>query len=318
MDKKRLWNILKLVLKLLVTGTALYWVFKKVEVGDLEEAFSKTSPGFFILAFACYALSQVVSSSRLNTFFKGIGLNLSEKYNFKLYLLGMFYNQFLPGGVGGDGYKIYLLKKKFDISSKRIFSALFFDRLSGLWAVAIIICALVIFIPSIGIPQWMPILAAITGTTIYYLVIGKFFKDNSKMFPLKHFKALVVQSMQVICVIFLLFAFNHQGKFSPYLLIFLVSSFAYIVPITVGGLGAREILFLWGSEIFNLDPHIAVIISLLFFCTSALMSIWGLYFVFHPRALGEEKISLKEEILDPVEDSLDVFETHSKNKPAQS
>jgi glycosyltransferase 2 family protein len=314
MDKKKFWNILKLVLKLLVTGVALYWVFNKVEVGDLEEAFAKTSPGFFVLAFICYALSQVVSSLRLNTFFQGIGLNIPDLYNFKLYLLGMFYNQFLPGGVGGDGYKIYLLKRKFDISSKKLFSAIFFDRLSGLWALAIIICALVIFIPSIGIPQWMPILAAAIGTTVYKLVMAKFFKDNNKMFVLKHFKALVVQSLQVICVIFLLFAFNYQGKFAPYLLIFLVSSFAYIVPITVGGLGAREIVFLWGSEVFNLDPHIAVIISLLLFCTSGLMSIWGLYFVFHPRALGEEKISLKEEILNPVEDSIDVFDTHHSKK----
>lgn len=305
MDKKKLWNILKLVAKLLVTGAALYWVFKKIEVGDIEEAFSRTSPGFFVVAFVCYALSQVVSSSRLNTFFKGIGLSLSEKYNFKLYLLGMFYNQFLPGGVGGDGYKIYLLKKKFDVSPKKLFSALFFDRISGLWALAIIICALVIFIPSLGIPQWLPIIAAVIGTGLYYFIVNKFFRDISKMFVVKHFKALLVQSLQVVCVIFLLFAFNHQGKFSPYLLIFLISSFAYIVPITVGGLGAREVLFLWGSEIFSLNPHIAVIISLLFFCTSALMSIWGLYFVFHPRALGEEKISLKEEILDPVEDSID-------------
>ena len=297
MDKKRLWNVLKLVLKLLITGLALYWVARKVEVRDLKEAFSQTSPGFFVIAYCCYVLSQVVSSSRLNTFFEGIGLNLSARYNFKLYLLGMFYNQFLPGGVGGDGYKIYLLNKKFQTSRKQLFSALFFDRLSGLWGLAIIICALVIFIPRLGIPQWIPVLAAFSGTTIYYLIMRKFFADNSKMFIVKHFKALLVQSLQVICVIFLLYAFNHQGKFSPYLLIFLVSSFAYIVPITVGGLGAREILFLWGAEIFNLNPHIAVIISLLFFCTSALMSIWGIYFVFHPRALGEEKIILNEEEL---------------------
>lgn len=294
MEMKRLWSVVKLVLKLAITGGALYWVSQKVDVSDFKEAFLKTQPGFFVLAFLCYVMSQIVSSTRLNSFFKGIGLELSEKYNFKLYLLGMFYNQFLPGGVGGDGYKIYLLKKKYSIRTKKLISALFFDRLSGLWGLGVIICALVIFIPSLGIPQWMPVLAIIVATSVYYLFLSRFLPEIKKYFAIKHCKALIVQSLQVICVIFLLYAFNHQGKFAPYLFIFLISSFAYIVPITVGGLGARELFFLWGAEIFHLDQHIAIIISLLFFCTSALMSVWGMYFIFHPKALGEEKISFEE------------------------
>lgn len=292
MDKKKLWNIVKLLLKLLVTGLALYWVFTKVNYRDLKEAFSNTNPRFFVLAFFCYALSQVISSSRLNAFFKGIGLTLSDKYNFKLYLLGMFYNQFLPGGVGGDGYKIYLLKKNFGTPPKKLFSALFFDRLSGLWALGVIVCALIIFIPGLGIHQLIPVLTVVLVTLVYYLVLHRFFKDIARFFVEKHIKALIVQSLQVICVIFLLFAFHYHGKFAPYLFIFLISSFAYIVPITVGGLGARELLFLWGADLFHLDPHIAVIVSLLFFCTSALMSVWGIYFVFHPKALGEKTLKI--------------------------
>jgi uncharacterized membrane protein YbhN (UPF0104 family) len=209
-------------------------------------------------------------------------------------MLGMFYNQFLPGGVGGDGYKIYLLKKRYGFPTKKLLSALFFDRLSGLWALVIIICALIIFIPSLGLPQWLPVVGAVIGTAVYYFLLSKFFPDIHTYFLRKHFKALIVQSLQVICVIFLLYAFNHQGKFSPYLLIFLVSSLAYIVPITIGGLGARELLFVYGAQMFDLNEHIAIIISLLFFCTSALMSIWGLYFIFHPTALGVDRISYND------------------------
>ena len=294
MAKKKLWTALKLFLKLAVTGGALFWVSQNVDTVDFKEAFSRTTPGFFVLAYLCYVASQLVASSRLNSFFKGIGLQLSELYNFKLYLLGMFYNQFLPGGVGGDGYKIYLLRKRYPVRTKKLISTLFFDRLSGLWALGVIICALVIFIPSIPLPNWLPVAAVVAVTFVYYILLSRFFPNIWTDFWTKHFKALVVQSLQVVAVIFLLYAFNHQGKFSPYLLIFLISSFAYIVPITVGGLGARELLFLWGAQLFALDQHIAIIISLLFFCISSLMSIWGLYFIFHPKALGEEKISYEE------------------------
>lgn len=293
MDKKKLWSITKIFLKIAITGLSLYLVFTKVEIKDVREAFSKSNPLFLIIAILFFILSQAIASSRLNSFFKGIGLNLSEKYNFKVYLLGMFYNLFLPGGIGGDGYKIFLLKRKFDIKGRQLFQAIFFDRLSGLWALGLIVSALVIFIPHMGIPGWVPITAVLTGTVIYYLVMRRYFTVYSHNFVIKHFKAICVQSIQVICVICILYALHFQGKFSPYLFMFLVSSLVAIFPFTVGGLGAREVIFVYGADLFGIDQHIAVIISLLFYFTSALVSLTGMYFVFNPKQLGEEKLELK-------------------------
>ncbi len=296
MEKKKIWNITKTLLKISITGLSLYLVSRKVEFKDLKDAFDKSNPVFLFLAFIAFVISQLISSSRLNTFFKGIGLKISETYNFKIYLLGMFYNLFLPGGIGGDGYKIFLLRKKFEIKGRRLFQAIFFDRLSGLWALGLIISALVIFIPNLGIPNWVPVLVVAAGTIAYYAVMRKFFSDYSKQFVLSHFKALMVQSMQVISVILLLYALNFEGKFSPYLFMFLVSSLVAIFPFTVGGLGARELVFVYGAQYFQMDQHLAVIISLLFYCISALLSFSGIYFVFHPQKIGVNKIDLKQAI----------------------
>ena len=296
MEKKKIWNIAKLLLKISITGLSLYLVFKKVEFNDLKDAFSKSNPVFLFLAFIAFVISQVISSSRLNTFFKGIGLKISEIFNFKIYLLGMFYNLFLPGGIGGDGYKIFILRKEFEIKGRRLFQAIFFDRLSGLWALGLIISTLVIFIPHLGIPNWIPVLVVALGTVAYYAVMRKFFNDFSNKFILTHIKALMVQSMQVVSVILLLFALNFDGKFSPYLFMFLVSSLVAIFPFTVGGLGARELVFVYGAQYFHMDEHLAVIISLLFYCISALLSFSGIYFVFHPREIGLNNVELKHEI----------------------
>ncbi|MCF8451638.1 MAG: flippase-like domain-containing protein [Pedobacter sp.] len=296
MEKKKIWNITKTLLKISITGLSLYLVSRKVEFNDLKDAFDKSNPIFLFLAFIAFVISQLISSSRLNTFFKGIGLKITETYNFKIYLLGMFYNLFLPGGIGGDGYKIFLLRKKFEIKGRRLFQAIFFDRLSGLWALGLIISALVIFIPHLGIPNWVPVLVVAAGTVAYYAVMRKFFIDYSKQFVLSHIKALMVQSMQVISVILLLYALNFEGKFSPYLFMFLLSSLVAIFPFTVGGLGARELVFVYGAQYFLMDQHLAVIISLLFYCISALLSFSGIYFVFHPQKIGVNKIDLKEDI----------------------
>ena len=296
MEKKKIWNIVKTLLKISITGLSLYLVSRKVEFNDLKDAFEKSNTLFLVLAFIAFVISQVISSSRLNTFFKGIGLNISETYNFKIYLLGMFYNLFLPGGIGGDGYKIFLLRKKFKIKGRRLFQAVFFDRLTGLWALGLINATLIIFIPQLGIPNWAPVLVVTIGTIAYYVIMRKFFSDYSKYFALSHLKALMVQSMQVVSVILLLYALNFEGKFSPYLFMFLISSLVAIFPFTVGGLGARELVFVYGAQYFELDQHLAVIISLLFYCISALLSFSGIYYVFNPQKIGVNKIDLKEEI----------------------
>lgn len=306
MTKQKLWSLTKLVLKIGITFLSLYLVFSKVSFKDLEEAMTQSDPMFFIFAFLIFASSQIITSSRLNGLFKGIGLHLSELYNLKLYLLGMFYNLFLPGGIGGDGYKIFFLRRKFEIKGRRILSAIFFDRLSGLWALCVIIAALVIFIPQLSIPAWIPISAVPVGTVAYFLIMKKFFADYSVSLFTTHFKALCVQSLQLISAICLLYALNFDGKFSPYLFMFLVSSLVAIFPFTVGGLGAREVVFLYGADIFNLDPHLAVLISLLYYFIAAFMSLAGSYFIFHPQALGEKTLP-KETIEESEEQNRESF-----------
>jgi glycosyltransferase 2 family protein len=285
MDKGRLWSIVKVLLKIGITALSLYLVFKKVDPKDLKSAFSSTNPLFLLGALIFFVISQVISASRLNTFFKGIGLNIPEGYNFRIYLLGMFYNLFLPGGIGGDGYKVFLLKKLHKISARKLLWAIFFDRLSGLWALGLIISALIFFLPHLGIPEWMPVAVLLCGTLIYYFVMQRFFKNYCKRFVLTHFKALMVQSMQIVSVILLLYALHFEGKFSPYLFMFLVSSLVAIFPFTVGGLGAREIVFIYGADLLGYDEHLAVMVSLLFYCLSAMLSFTGIYFVFHPKRL---------------------------------
>lgn len=315
----------KTVLKVCITAIALYWVFSKVEADYREQAMENikagsdeyplsfwqfvrqtitdSNPLFLAFAFMAYGCSIVIASSRLNGFFKGVGLILSERYNFRLYLLGLFYNLFLPGGVGGDGYKIYFLRRKFTIKGRKLLSAVFFDRLSGLWALCLITAALVIFIPRLQIPNQVPIVVVIIGSAVYYAIIRRYFSDFSKRFFRTHLKALGAQSMQVICAIFLLYALGFEGKFAPYLLMFLLSSLVAVVPFTVGGLGAREMVFVFGAKYFQLDMHLAILISLLFYLTSALLAAFGSYFIFRPQGLGEDKLpDAAEADMDEIDD----------------
>ncbi|SFB91139.1 hypothetical protein SAMN05421747_10252 [Parapedobacter composti] len=307
MAQKRTWRILKTALQICVTAGALYWVFRTSEINpnDIKEALIKANPAFLAAAFIAYGGYAVFASLRLNGFFKGIGLQLSERYNFKLFLLGLFYNLFLPGGIGGDGYKIYFLRRKFKIKGRKVLSAVFFDRLSGLWALCLITSALVIFIPRLQVPNEVPILLVIVGTIAYYATIRRYFPDYTQRFFSTHAKALAAQSMQVICAICLLYALQYDGKFSPYLFMFLLSSLVAVVPFTVSGLGLREIVNVAGAQYFHMDERLALLISLLFYVVSAALAASGAYFIFRPQGLGTDKLPTSEEVETANEDERD-------------
>lgn len=296
MSKKNIWALTKNLLKIVVTIAALYWVFSKVSLTDLKEALIQANAVYLVLALAAYTISILISSSRLLGFLNAVGLKVSERYNFRLYQLGLFYNLFLPGGVGGDGYKIYFLRKKFAIKGRKLLGALFFDRLSGLWALCLIIAVLVIFMPQLGIPNALTISVFCLGSVLYYFLIIRFFPDFKSVFLTAHIKAVGVQAMQVLSAILILYALGFDGKFSPYLFLFLASSLVAIIPFSVGGLGMREVVYIWGADIFHLDPHLAVLISLVFYMISALVALSGIYYIFNPKPLGAEKLPSSAEV----------------------
>lgn len=301
MKKRKSWTYIKNIFKILITATAIYWLSQKISIAELKNVWEKCNLWYILLALLSYALSQLIASSRLNSFLKVIGLHISERYNLRLYQVGLLYNFFLPGGIGGDGYKIYFLKKHYAIRGRKVLSAVFFDRLSGLWALSIITGCLIIFMPRLAIPNALTISILIVGTATYIYFLQLFFSAFLSRFMITHLKALAVQSFQTLSAIAILYALGFDGKFSPYLLIFLVSSLVAIVPSILGGAGLRESLMAFGAEYFQLDPHLAVLISLIFYMISLLVASSGLYYILRPQRLGAERLPSTEEVEQELE-----------------
>jgi hypothetical protein len=138
-----LWRrYLLLLAKLAFMAGALWLVARHLDLPVLARTLRHAQPGLLVVATALFIVSKLISSVRLNRFFQAIGLLLSEGYNLRLYWLGMYYNLFLPGGIGGDGYKVYLLGQQFPGRRKDIFRALLLDRISGMIALLVLLLLL--------------------------------------------------------------------------------------------------------------------------------------------------------------------------------
>src|SRR5688500_18824193 len=98
MEAAKVKNILKLILKVAVTVLCLWYVSQKIDWRLTLSLLKQSNKWYVIVAALLFTASKVVSSVRLNIYFRNIAVHLSEVKNLKLYWLGMFYNLFLPGG----------------------------------------------------------------------------------------------------------------------------------------------------------------------------------------------------------------------------
>ncbi|WP_439475074.1 lysylphosphatidylglycerol synthase transmembrane domain-containing protein [Algoriphagus formosus] len=287
-------NQLKTLLKLILTGLALYLVFRKIDTGQLLGIIQSLQWPWLIPATVLFVLSKVATAVRLNQYFKNIDLYLSEKLNFRLYLVGMFYNLFLPGGIGGDGYKVYLLNKQFKTPVKKLLQAALLDRLGGLVAIVFLLFGLFLMVDveldflESSIWNALMIGGLILTIPAFWLVQKLLFKDFLPSFWSANAWSFLGQIAQLICAWFILMALGIDEKTLAYQLVFLLSSIVAVLPLTIGGVGARELVFVYAHQYAGIEEAAAVAFSLIFFLITAGVSLMG---AFVKVDLGENGIN---------------------------
>lgn len=284
---KKYKKVLIFLLKLVLTGLSLWYVLSGIDLRETGEHLSQANWLYLVPALFYFVLSKVVSAQRLNLFFQSIGLGISVWNNLKLYLLGMLYNLFLPGGIGGDGYKVYWLNKHTNVSAKKITFAVLIDRVNGMLAVVALTLLLALFLP-LPLPLWSRISAPFLvagGYAAYLLVIRHFFGDFREISHRTTLYSVGVQILQCCCVFYIMGSFGIREHYPELLALFMISSIVAALPFTIGGLGAREFVFVAGSNLLHLDPNASVSISITFYLITAVTSFAGIYYHFRPSGL---------------------------------
>jgi uncharacterized membrane protein YbhN (UPF0104 family) len=276
-------NQLKTALKILLTGGALVLVFQKIDTDQLLQLSKNLSWPWMLPAIALFVGSKVATAIRLNHYFGNIHISLSFWENWRLYLIGMFYNLFLPGGIGGDGYKVYLLNKEFKTPVKELLKASLLDRLGGLIAILGLLFGILLLIelpPPFADPKVgkVLLLAGLLGILPGFWLLQKWFFPNFiPSFWQGTFWSLLGQLAQMAAVICLLLALGVQDKFMAYQGVFLLSSLVAVLPLTIGGVGARELVVVYAHGYAGIEESVAVAFSLLFFLISASTSLVGAF-----------------------------------------
>lgn len=126
------------LLKVVVTIALAYIVFRNIantpgfDSNDLEKVLSQIKVWPLLVALLCLLVSNLTGCLQWKTLLKTQGVRLSYFHVLRLYFVGLFFNNFMPGNVGGDVKKVYDIRVQGGVDSVGAgLTATFFDRLFG-------------------------------------------------------------------------------------------------------------------------------------------------------------------------------------------
>ena len=267
------------IFQIIVTVFFIYYTLSKIGLNKILEVIKSADLLFILFASIVYFLSQIISSERLWFILKENNLIISSKENIKLYMVGIFYNFFIPGGVGGDAYKGVLMNKKFQWSLKKICKLLILDRLIGF---GVILCLIIVFSGFIldleFISEFNFVLAPLYALLFFVgrVLVQKIF-NNEIVYTKAFFISHIIQIFQFGSIILILFSLGVTENYFTFLYIFLISSVLSIF--SFGGIGIREYVFFTLASNTAVGPDIATSVGLIFTFSALISSIPGLFFL---------------------------------------
>jgi uncharacterized protein (TIRG00374 family) len=123
--------MLKLIVKILITVAILAVIAQKIDLASVFNVVRNMAPEYLIFALVMQLLSAALASYRWYLIMRRLQFGQGPLFYLKSYLKGSFFNQALPGGIGGDAYRIVECSA-LGKGRKAAFYGVLLDRILGL------------------------------------------------------------------------------------------------------------------------------------------------------------------------------------------
>jgi uncharacterized protein (TIRG00374 family) len=319
------------IIQIAVTVGLLIWVFHDPgQRAQMAKALRLADYRWVAAGILAYFVVEVAAAFRWQVLLRVQNIRLSLPRLSGLFLIGIFYNQFLPGGTGGDIIKSYLLLKETADHKAGALLAVVFDRLIGLVALVTITVAFIglryhwitrtpdtrhlvwvlMFLLGISLASLFASFI-ISGFNLFHLLPDKF-PGRDKLIEIATAYHLYARHWIATFVAFAASLVAHLATFTTFLCVAyafhagvkLVDLFAILpiertitaVPISFAGVGLREqILQVMLHNLCGVEVAVAKLIGTMSFLIMLFSSSPGgiVYFFYRPSGV-EKRVKLRE------------------------
>ena len=307
--KEQVKNALSFLGRFALSAVLLAWLFKNIEWKDILSAIRMADMGLLGWALAVTFLIQIGCLVRWIMLMKALNLSASWGQTFRYFFIGLFCNLFLPTSIGGDVVKAIGMSRSVGNKAK-VFASVVLDRLSGFGGLVVLALGAYLFghqvidAPSVMIPVIsLTVLSLTVGFMLFHEKVYTFCYRIFLPIPRVH-KALMDMHSDVVlmkarkrtavgCVL-LSALFQVMGAFMYYLIALALGQhvsltyFLVVAPIvcaitflpSIGGLGVREVGWVYFLARVGVDKGLAASISLIsFFFVIVIGILGGIFYV---------------------------------------
>jgi len=269
------------------TAAGIAYIAHVIDLGDAELAFQRISPVTLVAATALVALNVVAGAARWRVLLTAYGAVARPGFGraTALYFVSFFYNNYLPGAVAGDVARGIVTREVFGARGATAgLAVVLVERLLGLFGVFLL---LAIGLAAAGTAidtgsLWAWSAAGIAGSLALVVALpfarrlapllpGKLGEIAGRIpelssvpaFALAVVYSVATQALVALAGWALLRDVDPQVGLGASLLIVPLAAATTFLPITVGGAGAREAVYVTlGARLFHMPQSDALAASL--------------------------------------------------------
>jgi glycosyltransferase 2 family protein len=295
----------RFALRTLVGVAVVGYLLTRANIADLGVALRSANVRLLAAGAATFFASLLLGSLRWEAFLHALGLRPARSGLIRLYLIGTFFNAFLPTGFGGDAYKSVVLGRG-RASTEAALATAGLDRLTGLvglgavtlisvavellgrdgtvvtWFSAALSLAIVggaaaavISMPPIGNRSPAPSLSPLRRrirVLVDALVVGA---RHPRALRIASIWGFVTAVLLVSALGFLLAAVHADVPPGALAGVVFLGSLAAIIPLSINGLGFREATYVWALGAYGVSANDALAFALFVLAVTLLASVIG-------------------------------------------
>lgn len=303
-----------MALKLIFSFSILaFLLITKVRVRDIPQALENIDIFWLVVSFSLHALGLLISAYRWQILIRAQGDDVPLGFLAKSYLVGNFFNLFLPTRFGGDVVRIWD-GSRYSQSLLKSSAIVVVERFTGV--IVLLLFAFAASLSRLDMVQrlpfiWLSLIVGFSGllmallffTPVFQLLLEKIpgkgvrqklkakvlefrriilvYREKRKAFYLALLWAFLLQINVVVHYYLAGKAFHLEIPMLDYFIFIPIILLILTIPVTIGGLGLREMLYMRIFAIYGIAGYVAFSFSIIvdFAFTLIIGIIGGIIFV---------------------------------------
>lgn len=292
------------ITRLIIAAVLLYLIITRFQIKVFDVANNIENPRFIFLAL-CISLgiNIFISAKRWQIFLKFSGISYRLPNLIRINVISAFYSLLLPSGQAVDGFRMYMIEKRFPEKRGHSGSTVVADRMIGFIIFCLIACFGSFYLPEASaMPQIRTAIFVFTGSLIFVIVIIinrriyrvisnilariKFLRSIFNYLEKLHYGLtqlpynkivpkvvpliFIYQVNNILIAHFIFLAYGAEIPFGYHLALIPVIQILTILPVSLASLGYREGLFIYFYELINVPQNTSFSVSITYFVLTGL------------------------------------------------